>query len=455
VAGATDSGVLVNSGTVNVADGGTLTIAAGTLTNAGSILVGSATSATLLIDHNVTLSGGGTVTLAGLSLITDNGGGFTLTNVNDKIVGAGALGAEFGLFINNQAAGVIDGNGFMEVTATINNAGLIEATAFDGLFTVGPVTNSGTMAALGTGARLGFQGDTVVNSTTKALILASGNGAQVILDGTTISGGTFKTSAGGEILAANGLPNLFSGITVAASSLIEVTEHNTMTLKGGTIGAGALIATSDGAAIVSGTLTNGGTLFAAGAGLVEIASGAVINGGVALIGDGIVDIAGSSGESVRFLSDGSGGLEIADTVGHTSAYSGRVSGFGGSGHSNGVQFIDLVSVTSSAGITSSYVSANAADTSGTLFISSGGTLVAAIKMAGSYSAGNFHITSGAGGSVAITDPTVPIGGSVEPGVAHIATGAHTTLAYSENSNAPSFGGDRRTLRRVPSTWNQS
>ena len=114
-----------------------------------------------------------------------------------------------------------------------------------------------------------------------------------------------------------------------------------------------------GTAIVSGTVTNGGTLFASAVGdLVEIASGAVVNGGVARVGDGVVDIAGSSGESVKFLSNGSGGLEIADTQGHTSAFSGRVSGFGGSGHSNQAQFIDLISVTSAPGaITSSYVSA--------------------------------------------------------------------------------------------------
>src|SRR5262249_29519676 len=149
-------------------------------------------------------------------------------------------------------------------------------------------------------------------------------------------------------------------------------------------------------AIISGTVTNGGTLFASSSGsLIEIASGAVVNGGLALIGDGIVEIAGSSGENVKFLSTGSGGLPNAGTSGHTSAYSGRVSGFGGSGHSNPVQFIDLVSVTSAAGITSSYVSANAANTSGTLFVSSGGTLVAAITMVGSYAASNFHITAGA------------------------------------------------------------
>jgi hypothetical protein len=76
-------------------------------------------------------------------------------------------------------------------------------------------------------------------------------------------------------------------------------------------------------------------------------------------------------------------------------------------------------ITSAGVITSSYVSANAANTSGTLFISGGGTMVAAIKMVGSYSVGDFHITSGAGGTVAITAPLVPNGGRVEPRVSDI------------------------------------
>ena len=122
-----------------------------------------------------------------------------------------------------------------------------------------------------------------------------------------------------------------------------------------------------------GTVTNGGTLFAAAPAASSRSQAAPWSTAASpQIGDGIVDIAGSSGESVSFLSTGSGGLVIADTQGQTSAFGGRVSGFGGSGHSNQAQFIDLVSVTSAGMITSSYVSANAGNTSGTLFVSSGG-----------------------------------------------------------------------------------
>jgi hypothetical protein len=196
---------------------------------------------------------------------------------------------------------------------------------------------------------------------------------------------------------------------------------------------------------VSGTVTNGGTLFVnAATDLVEIASGAVVNGGVAEVGDGLVKILGSSNENVSFLSTGSGGLAIADTSGHATAFKGRVSGFGGTAHVISAQFIDLVNVSSGGTITSRYVPANGTNTSGTLFISSGSVEVAAITMVGHYALSNFHITAGSGGTVAITDPAVPNGGSVvasatgtfpQQGIdlPDIAFGAHTTLAYSQNA----------------------
>ena len=68
-------------------------------------------------------------------------------------------------------------------------------------------------------------------------------------------------------------------------------------------------------------------------------------------------------------------------------------------------------------------------------------------MVGHYSAGNFHITAGSGGTVEIVDPTVVNGGSVAPGPAtrtfpgngvdlpNIAFGAQTTLAYSQMPSA--------------------
>jgi hypothetical protein len=72
--------------------------------------------------------------------------------------------------------------------------------------------------------------------------------------------------------------------------------------------------------------------------------------------------------------------------------------------------------------------------------------VAEIDFAGQYVTSNFHVTSGIGGTVKITDPAVPNGGSVELEYARtlprrcidlrdIAFEAQTTLAYSENAAA--------------------
>jgi len=258
---------------------------------------------------------------------------------------------------------------------------------------------------------------------------------------TVSDGGKLTISSGGSEVGVT----VDSGGTEIVSGL--VTALGTVTLDGFTsVAAHAVFEMlSGGTAVVTGSVTNGGTLFANGSGsLVEFASGAVVNGGLVESGDGLVAILGSSGENVNFLSTGSGGLAIADTSGHTSAFKGRVSGFGGTAHANKNQFIDLVSVTSAGLITSSYVSANAANTSGTLFVPSGSTVVAAIAMIGHYSAGNFVITAGGSGEVEITDPTVPNGGSVVPGPAaafpqqgidlpNIGFGARTTLAYAENA----------------------
>ena len=96
--------------------------------------------------------------------------------------------------------------------------------------------------------------------------------------------------------------------------------------------------------------------------------------------------------------------------GTVTAYTGKVSGFGVSGgisHADHAQYIDLTSVDFTSGaITLSYTSANASNTSGTLMVTSGGTEVADISLVGAYVTGNFHVSSGAGGTVEITDPSV-------------------------------------------------
>jgi hypothetical protein len=197
---------------------------------------------------------------------------------------------------------------------------------------------------------------------------------------------------------------------------------------------------SSGTIFVAGALGNSGTLIASGPGsLIEIESDAVVGGGAVVIGNGVVDVLSGGTANIAFLANGSGGLEIADSPGNVSAFTGTVSGFGGMNHTNHKQFIDLVSVTSAANtISLSYVPAAG---SGTLFVSSGGAVVAQINMIGSYTSANFSIKADSNGNVEIVDPTD--GGSVAPEPAQtfprngidlldIAFGAQTTLAYAKH-----------------------
>ena len=216
---------------------------------------------------------------------------------------------------------------------------------------------------------------------------------------------------GGKLLVSGASIDMAGSLANAGTVLVS---SGTLTVDG-TLRNTKLIETlSAGTAIINGTINNsGGTLFASGAGsLIEIVG--VVSGGVAIIGNGIVDIetAGST-EKVTFLSNGSGGLEIIDTQANTSAYAGKVSGFGGVHGSNTVQFIDLVSVTFTGVVSESY--SPTTTSSGVLTVTSGGTAVAKINLLGTgYTTSGFHLSSGPGGSgTIITDPPVVSGGTTQ------------------------------------------
>ena len=276
----------------------------------------------------------------------------------------------------------------------------------------GTFHNSGSLKAA-TGGDI-VLGGTVANGSA-GVILASGAVAHVDLDGATISGG-----------------------------IVKAVSHGVLNVTGRTIGSGTLVETlSGGSAIISGTLANSGTLLASALGsLIEIAG--VVSGGAVTVGNGIVDVLSGGTANIAFLSTGSGALEIADTLGSPNAFTGTISGFGGVNHTNHKQFIDLVSVTSAAHtISFSYTSATG---SGTLTVSSGGTAVASIDLVGAYTSSSFHLVSGIGGTVAITDPEVVNGGSVELGpvqalpghgvdLPDLAFGGAGTLAYAQTANA--------------------
>jgi hypothetical protein len=192
--------------------------------------------------------------------------------------------------------------------------------------------------------------------------------------------------------------------------------------------------------IVSGTVANsGGTLFASAANsLIDIAG--VVSGGGVEIANGVVEVGSGGSARVTFATGDSGGLVLDGTGALTVV----VSGFGvsgGSAHKDHNEYIDFAAI--GTGATVSYASAAAANTGGTLTVSSGGTS-ASVELIGTYSIGNFTSSTASDGSFEVQDPAVVDGGSVTTGtpaafpkngidLPDLAFGPQMMLAYSQNS----------------------
>ena len=400
VSGTTDvlSGVSVAAGSLIEAVSGTLVLR-GNVANSGTVaaLRGGVVTVSGPVANSGTLvaSGGGTVRLS--STVTDTTLGLILASGNSAHVELDAASVLGGRLQTIGAGAVIETASGSSVLSgvTILAGSLVEVTDGTTLALSGTITNAGTLLASGT-----------ASPTNLNLATAS------------ITGGRLQTSGSKAVIATvSGTVDAITGATIAAGSLVEVASSSTLTLNNDTISAGAIVETlGSGTLKVSGTVTNGGTLFASGAGsLVDILG--VVNGGVLEVGDGMVAIAKPGSEAVVFTTGGTGGLELDDHAGDPLDFKGRISGFGGSGHANTTQFIDLVTVTSGASMGVNYVSANAGNTSGTLIVTSGATIVAEITLVGTYVTSNFHLGTGTGSSVKITDPAMPSDGGVVANVA--------------------------------------
>jgi hypothetical protein len=299
----------------------------GTITNHGTMLVdgGSGYNTDLVVGSNVTLQGGGTVTL---STATSGGGnaiveqatpGLTLTNVDNTIQGSGVLGYN-GLTLVNESGAIVNSNvsgGVLNLSGSvITNAGLLEATN-GGTLNLPTVTvnNAGGNITAGTGSTVQFYSGTVIQGGT-----LNGNGAflgtatgLVYLDGSTASGaitinGTYESVYNSQTwlrgtFINNGNIGVYGGdgynTYVQVDSNVTLQGGGTVTLSTAAGGGGAFIQpthggltlenvsnTIQGAGIIgvySLSVTNdaGGTILAnaPGQSLVLDGSGTVTNNG--------------------------------------------------------------------------------------------------------------------------------------------------------------------------------
>jgi len=165
---------LVNTGAIVVAGGSNVAglIDVGTLDNSGTISLGS--NGSFDVSSSVTLEGGGQVTLGdptdSLGVAPSESAG-TLNNVNNVIVGGGTIGGS-GFTLNNEKQGTVNAlaNALIISSATVSNAGLLEATDI---------------------GYLSLQNTSVLNTTSG--VIEAGVNSHVDLFACTISGGTLKS----------------------------------------------------------------------------------------------------------------------------------------------------------------------------------------------------------------------------------------------------------------------
>ena len=375
---ANGTGAGIQAGTISVANGAALEIA-GTFDNSGTLALNASGAATeLMIAGNATLTGAGKVTFsnnAGNAIASD-GASASLTNVNNTISGAGTIGDSYLTLVNQ---GTINANKSLALVIntgsnTITNSGTLEGTSTGGLDIESDVSNSKTIEALGTNAKVVIEG--AITNMATGLILASGSGANVDLEGATVSGGTLKTSGKNAVIeTVGGSVNVLDGGTISSGSTVEINVGTTLTLTGTVINSGAL-------------LVNGGTLDIDG-----ILTGGTVNIG----GAGKTEITQASSENVAFLANSIGQLLLDQPT----SYTGQISGFG----ANTSQSIDLSNLDFAAGVQVSYAANNGANTSGVLTVTDG-TNTDQLNLTGTYTLANFDVASDGNGGTLLTDPKV-------------------------------------------------
>ncbi len=302
----------------------------GTFNNTGSITVNAAANGTALsVVGAVTLTGGGTVTLTnGNAWLREDIGGSSLTNVNNKIVGAGQVGNN-GLTFINQPAGLVNANSSSALlfnAAGAVNQGLIEATSGGTLQVADTLNNTGGSIAAASGSSVQFQSGAVIQggtlSSDPAATFFGSTQSTVILDGIThgvlTNAANFTVSNNLDMQLTGTLNNTGSITIGAAANATALSIVNAVTLTGN-----GTISMSNGNALFrqdvgSSSLTNSGnTIEGPGqfqiptvtqtAGLIQIPSGVsdsvttfAINGGNAQV-DGTLTASGgvsSSGTGV-------------------------------------------------------------------------------------------------------------------------------------------------------------
>ena len=417
---------IFDASTLQSQTGGTIYFAFdGTLTNAGTILLGQIISAgggssNLFIAGAVTLSGGGTIDLGQINRTlnvdsTANIENFpstsdTLINQNNRIAGAGSI--ILGSF-DNQAGGTVEasqqeGSPLQIAAGAFSNEGnmAVESRATldlgrDG--TAGSLTNTGTIT-INNGGTLAISGDLTISGDGTTLlapeaaqqptdqIVSDGNPAKLTLMGQALKGA-------GTIGDANLTLDNASG-TIAADVPQEGVTLNT----GGNLitNGGTLAAMNDGVLALESPVVNSGTIEANGG---EIGIEAPVSVPISPPGqhstidigaDGGIALRASVAGNVTFTSGGAG-LQVDSSL----ANGGIGGDIVGAIASDVIYFVGLPS-------SAQQVSWQQNGSTGTLSLTENGTILASVNLAGQYTSSDFTLTSGNGvDAVVLQNPKPP------------------------------------------------
>ncbi len=218
-----DPGSFANDGQIDIVDNSTLTTG-GTISNYGTVNIGSGGATgtgVLMADGNMSLSGTGSVILAGGDSAID-GNGYALTVAN-----------------------AISGTGTISGFSTLTNNGIITAGVAGGQLTIsgGTVANSGRIN-VSNGGTLALTNTTV--SGTGIVNLYTGTSSAVpdlILSGTTLSNVRLYSSQGTVITVAAGAASLIDnsgGGGINMQGTLNVANSATLDLEGGTDNMGVI-----------------------------------------------------------------------------------------------------------------------------------------------------------------------------------------------------------------------
>jgi hypothetical protein len=341
----TTAGAFTNNGTLVVGAGstfdvnGNLTNISGTTISGGTynltgVLKANNASGIVTDSANITLTGSaaaienqsGANALTGLNDVA-SGGSFTIngganfttaaafTNAGNLTVGSGSTFSSKGNYTNTgtstiQTGGIFSEKGTLSGAGTFTNGGTLEATAGNTLDLKSSLGNTG------------------------GTILSTGSGAQVLLDGATISGGTLTTASGGTMIGENSatLSGSTGAVTISTGSLLTVNNGATIDAKGTITNNGTLNLNSSGSTteiLLKGNTTLGGTgkltlsnqtanVISASASTDTLTNSSTIEGSGNIGVAGLVNSAGKSiiaNQSVALTIDtGSGGFNNKGTV---------------------------------------------------------------------------------------------------------------------------------------------